>query len=179
MKKRLFIGVPIPEEVREGILRQLHKIPGRLVPKENWHFTLHFLGEIEEEKILLLHEILKDLDLDKPFKSTIHHFSAFPNNRSARIIWLGVTDGSLGFTQLEATLRAALEKAEFKLDNRSYIPHLTLSRLRKPYNISRWINKTPFKKMSFQIQEIVVYESVKSEKNGPPLYSALFRFPLR
>ena len=55
-RERLFIGVPLTDEARRAVEKALpKKLPGKLVPPENWHFTLRFLGSTaaeEREKIV-------------------------------------------------------------------------------------------------------------------------------
>ena len=178
-KSRIFIGIPLKEEIRKEIQKQLHNLPGRSVPSEHWHFTLHFLGPLAEIQIQQLDHCLREINFGHSFKSSIAHFNAFPNLRSARVVWLGIGDGIASFTRLAQSLTEALRGQEFKLEDRDYIPHLTLSRLSKPCNLNRWIKQNPFKKIPFQVEEIVVFRSVFPQTGGPPHYEKLFHYPLK
>ncbi len=178
-KKRLFLGITILDDIKEALKLQLRKIPGRSIPMQNWHFTLHFLGEVEEERVAMLNQALKEIDLGHHFKCNIAYLSAFPSVRSARIIWVGVAEGATLFSELAEKLRIQLKNLGFKIDERDYIPHLTLSRLSSPWNLNRWIRKNPIKKITFEVLEVVVYESVFPKEGGPPLYFPLFRYPLK
>ena len=52
---RLFIGLPLPQEIRAAVSNLAHHaqriIPGRYIPAENYHITLAFLGEAQEEAV--------------------------------------------------------------------------------------------------------------------------------
>src|SRR3989304_7295157 len=52
---RLFIGIMLPESLRDQIILLQNKIKylleGKLVEKENLHISLSFLGEVDQNKI--------------------------------------------------------------------------------------------------------------------------------
>jgi 2'-5' RNA ligase len=52
---RLFVALPLPDEVRAGLARWVKSCgaqPGlRWTPVEQLHFTLHFLGEVADDRV--------------------------------------------------------------------------------------------------------------------------------
>ena len=52
---RAFIAIPCPDNLKKGIVRVQDKIKDlgklKLVEPENLHFTLKFLGNVDEKKI--------------------------------------------------------------------------------------------------------------------------------
>ncbi|MCD8020321.1 MAG: hypothetical protein LUF92_12300 [Clostridiales bacterium] len=52
---RFFIGIALPEKVRNTLADDAEKlqkaIPGRYAPKSNYHITLVFIGEINQNSI--------------------------------------------------------------------------------------------------------------------------------
>ena len=59
---RLFIGIPLPDDVRRavaGLAAQAGAhIPGRYVLEENYHITLAFLGDAPPESVPRIGEVL-------------------------------------------------------------------------------------------------------------------------
>ena len=61
-KVRVFIGFFLPDEIKKEVLEIQRKIPsfkGKLVEENNLHLTLKFLGEISEEELNEIKNILK------------------------------------------------------------------------------------------------------------------------
>ncbi|MDP9178060.1 MAG: RNA 2',3'-cyclic phosphodiesterase [Gemmatimonadota bacterium] len=92
--ERLFIAVPLTEKARERIAAGLRPLPGRLVPPENWHFTLRFLGDTPASARDTLISALHSVQLGQEFSVQFDGMGAFPRVKRARIIWLGVTEGA-------------------------------------------------------------------------------------
>src|SRR4051812_26886949 len=96
---RLFFGIRVEElslknhqQLRE-LRSQLDLIshPPRWVPPENFHLSLAFLGEVEEEKLPQLKLILEEATQDAAaFDLKFTGVGAFPGTRSARVLWVGV-----------------------------------------------------------------------------------------
>ena len=64
------------------------------------HFTLQFLGEIPDEKIDQVKDVLMTLNFTK-FDLDVLSCGAFPNSRNPRVIWLGVdNDGGRKISNL-------------------------------------------------------------------------------
>ena len=70
---RCFIAVDLPDDLREGVVKlqsRLKAVNVKTVKKENLHFTLKFLGEIEEDKI---HPISFQADVSPSGFDALHH----------------------------------------------------------------------------------------------------------
>lgn len=63
---RVFVAVDLPEALIEALQALQQGLPGRLVPAENLHLTLAFLGEVSEARLAALHEGLAELRLVAP-----------------------------------------------------------------------------------------------------------------
>ena len=163
--KRLFLGVPLEESVRNQLHKKLHKIPGKKVPEQNWHFTLHFFGNIPEIEIPKLNELLKTVALPNSFEVTISELGAFPNTEVSKIVWMGITSGAAAFTDLALRFLTTLEEAGYPIDKRPFVPHITLSRLSRPQNLDPWIKNNAMPKTQAKIDKVVLYESIiRNEK---------------
>lgn len=174
---RVFAAVSPPHEVRQDIAAQLADagIPGRVVPPDNWHITLRFLDDIDEVTCDRYLAELDQMELGKRFKLTLAGIGAFPHQRKSTVIWLGVGTGEVRLFQLaEATDEAAVAIG-LRPEERPFSPHLTLSRVRPPENVTRLIETTDCD-VTWLVNEVVVFKSVSGR--GGVRYEPLERFEL-
>lgn len=130
---RLFIALNIPEDEKDRIhqavapLRHAN-LPVRWVDPENFHVTLKFLGDVQEqtgkEITAALNEIAAKTD---PFSVDVGGFGAFPTIRRPRVIWLGV-QATPALRCLKQDVEWALTDIGFDRETRAFHPHLTLGR---------------------------------------------------
>ena len=131
---RAFVAVRIDpnvaqkiSEVQTQLRRNLSGV--RWVERENLHFTLKFLGPVEEEKIPVVAEALeRALCLFPPFSILARGMGVFPDIRRARILWVGLEGDSLA--ALATGVETTLEPIGFAPENRGFKPHLTIGRWR-------------------------------------------------
>jgi 2'-5' RNA ligase len=177
MKRRLFIGISIPSVLHGSLNKYVEDVPGRIVPPSNGHITVQFLGEVEEKTIERLDFILRSLNLGPAFHVHLGALGAFPNDRSARVMWLGIGEGKEGLQQLAKIVREVLAREGFKVDARLYTPHLTLCRFFPSRRMTEWIKKVQLKKLVFPVQEIGLYESILGKR--PAIYKRLAEYVLK
>lgn len=88
-KKRCFISIEPPAYIKKEIIKiqkVLPKFIGKNIKLENLHLTLKFLSEIDNEKIDLVKEKLREINFEKiPCK--INRIGVF-SEKFVRIIWL-------------------------------------------------------------------------------------------
>ena len=131
---RAFIGVRIDPSVARKISEAQAELKSRLsgirwVGLENLHFTLKFLGPIEETKEKLIAEALEKAAQPFPrFAILARGVGVFPDIRRARILWVGLEGEKLA--ALAAGVEAALEPLGFAREKREFRPHLTIGRWR-------------------------------------------------
>jgi 2'-5' RNA ligase len=138
---RAFVAVFPPPETRSnavaGALEAVQRFGGGSVDRVRWarpenvHLTLKFLGEIREEVLNDLYAVVaKTYAGHQPFDVTLTGLGAFPSTRRARILWVGVSEGSDQLRSLAVDLDDALAPLGFGREERPYTPHLTLGRIR-------------------------------------------------
>ena len=77
----------------------------RWVPEENLHLTLKFLGDVEPDRIPKLIAVsTAKLERVVGFEVMLGGLGAFPNARSARVVWLGVQAGGPELARLARKL---------------------------------------------------------------------------
>ena len=95
---RLFVAVMLPAEARETIARLIHALRAadvsglRLVDPEGVHLTLKFLGNVDRSLLPTLTDALDAAgDGAAPFALQLSGVGAFPERRSPRVLWAGVS----------------------------------------------------------------------------------------
>lgn len=136
--RRLFIAAAVTTEARHGLASTLQglDIPGRRVDPADWHLTLRFIGaigEVEEDRLL---NALDQQDLGDRFRVRWGGLGAFPRPVKATVVWLGLQDGVVESTGLAARVESAVQAMGAVGEDRPFRPHLTLSRVRPPRDVS-------------------------------------------
>ncbi|MCB0367111.1 MAG: RNA 2',3'-cyclic phosphodiesterase [Bdellovibrionaceae bacterium] len=186
-KKRLFFAIQpeglkdspeiqtLVKKLRIGVDRRGWEV--KWTPDVNWHFTLSFVGETEEERVPEMLDILKNVaEHGAHFNLPLKGVGAFPSEREARVLWVGAP-AKRSLVELQQTLAGELEKRGFPIDERGYRPHLTVGRLRNPKGVGDLISPFVRNKFGeFQVTEILLMESVQARFF--PVYKILAREPL-
>lgn len=142
---RAFLAVDIDKnligriiEIQE-IFKQINA-PVKLVEPENLHFTLKFFGDVNEEKIEEVKDIIvKMVGNFSPFEILINGVGVFPSLRYIRVLWLGAENFD-PFSNLQMDLDQEFVKIGFKKE-RNYVPHLTIGRLKGSGNKDALVKK--------------------------------------
>lgn len=177
---RYFIGIPLPPEVKKKL--KVQSWPGlsrykdeKLVPQNNWHITLAFIGSCDEEKVEKLKSLLQVFQWSEPFKVSVRNFGAFPSMEEGRVLWMGLEKGKEQIEELALKLRRQLDDLDISYDPKPFVPHITLARLRSPKNLSRLSENGKMKQeVSFLADEMILYDS---EKEKHP-YAIIEKIPL-
>lgn len=177
---RIFVAVSLDGEARHALAHALSagvaSIPGKVVPPENWHLTLRFLGEVEEVAYDRLLGCLSEADLGSAFTIRWEGLGAFPDPRRAAVLWVGVGMGLDRLEALEDATDAAIDRAGFPAEERPFNPHLTLSRLRPPQDLTAILASAPDLSIRMRVDRIGVFQSRLGE--GAPRYRLLEEFAL-
>ena len=182
---RVFVGVRIDSEVAQRIaavqaaLRP--RLPGvRWVAENNYHFTLKFLGAVNENRIPeitnALTEALAPFTL---FVVSARGVGVFPDIRKPRVIWVGLDSKELA--ALAREVESAMERIGFAREARPFQPHLTLGRWRDPIKpaaeLCREIERRKDEAFGDSVvKEVVLFQSTLMP--GGAVYSELEIFPL-
>jgi len=172
---RVFIAIEISNE---EILKKIEtfqknvKINAKPTRVDQIHFTLQFLGEIDEAKYEQVKNILSEIYFSQ-FKISLNGVGGFPNLKNPRVIWIGIEkDGAKKLTQLANEIGTKLTRIGFEKDKK-FQPHLTVFRVKKKINdISSIVNDFETTEFGSEtISKIKLKKSVLSPKG--PEYSDL------
>ncbi len=135
---RCFIAVDVDKSALPAnfwvFLKPLEQQKIRIIPPENYHVTLYFLGEISPSTVDQLREELKTVTF-KPFKLQLGSFETFPplTKRSKRyVLHLNVVQGSDELKSLYYQVMEIVTRLGFPKERRPFVPHLTLARIKYP-----------------------------------------------
>lgn len=138
---RSFVAIKVPDLITPqliGLQRELQKSPikVRWVEPQNFHLTLHFIGDVEPEKIEnIVGELKKAVKGFSPFSLNFAGVGGFPREGKLRVVWAGVGRGRNELVKLQPAVLEGLERAGVKIDEANkFHPHLTLGRVKEKSN---------------------------------------------
>jgi RNA 2',3'-cyclic 3'-phosphodiesterase len=133
MKLRLFVAVEVDDQVRRlassaAAALAAAGIAGRFEPLEKLHVTIAFLGSTQDAMLQAVTQALHEASAAcRPFELDFSRIGAFPNERRARVIWIGPAQESAAFVQCARRVRDAYEGLGFTFDHDA-TPHVSICR---------------------------------------------------
>jgi 2'-5' RNA ligase len=179
---RVFIGIELPENVREGLAEVQHELrpvtnSARWVATESAHLTLKFLGEITEQRAEEVHQAMTGLTW-KPFQINVKGVGFFPGARSPRVFWAGLHAPTL--EALAARIDSKMETFGFEKERRSYRAHITLARAKHgPLDAALVTAASQFEEKdfgTFNVDRCFLYQSELTSTG--PVYTKLREYLL-
>lgn len=187
---RCFIAVDINEQVRAALgdlQDELHNKADirqgdvKWVKPEAMHLTLKFLGEIKDEQVADVCDIVKEVaGRHEPFELYVESVGCF-GGKSARVLWVGVGRGGDNLLQLQKDLEQQLASAGWPPEAREFTGHLTLCRVKnskagvKLAAIAEQYKD--FKLGTVSTDSVSVYQSQLTPKG--PIYTVLGKYKLK
>jgi len=135
---RLFIAVDLDDKLKTNVLNVQNRIRQsgadvKFVEPENLHFTLKFLGEVEEAELPEIEKRISDvLEGVKRFVIKIEGFGYFGSPGYIRTLWLDVKDGKEQLQGIAESLNRALDY--IRHEKRKSNVHLTIGRVKSAKN---------------------------------------------
>jgi 2'-5' RNA ligase len=134
-KIRTFIAVGASSQVvghAKKVIKRLRQVASdvKWVEPHQLHWTLHFLGEINEDELFDVCQAAERATADlSEFTLEAHGVGAFPRAKAPRTLWIGAGEGAEAMEQLYDALDRELKPLGFRGENRRYVPHLTIGRV--------------------------------------------------
>lgn len=135
---RSFVAVELSEESRRlcaALQERLRRgVTGvKWVEPEQFHLTLKFLGDVPRGDVPRVSEALEAAAARlEPFTLSLRGAGAFPNQRRARVVWIGVEQGAEELRRAAAAVEEALGPLGYPPEDRPFRAHLTVGRVREP-----------------------------------------------
>jgi 2'-5' RNA ligase len=176
MSHRLFVGIDLPEAVRESLVRLQGGVrSARWVAPENLHLTVRFIGSVDGAQAQDIHDALCALDARR-FTIELRDAGCFGPDRSPRTLWAGVVP-SRALDELKVRIDGLLARAGVPPDDRKYAPHITLARLRggpKRDLGARVAEISPSVGGRFEVDALVLFQSHSSASGNYYTREALY-----
>ena len=153
MKIRTFLALELPQTVRNKLSAHAELISGhdkllqiRWLPKENYHLTLAFMGNVDYALISSLHlKLEQNMSSNKVVPFRFSEITPFPFSGTPKIA-AAMLEFSEELMQLQHNTAKCVRVFGISLERRCFTPHVTLGRLKSR---SR-------KSLAFQPQQIFV-----------------------
>lgn len=133
---RTFLALTLDAEPLRACSRLIahlrYRVDGvRWIPADNLHVTLAFLGDVVAREIPELCDAVAEVCArHHPFELGLAGMGAFPDLRRPRVLWIGVDHGVTESARLEESLSRRLASFGYRRENRAYVPHLTIGRIK-------------------------------------------------
>jgi len=124
---RLFFALWPDEGVRKSIDNYLASLPsssGRVVPRYNWHMTLHFVGNTTFAEKTCLDNQAANIQATQ-FQLTLDQTGYF---KKPKVYWLGCSRPPEALFDLQRNLGEEICRCEYQPETRPYTPHVTIAR---------------------------------------------------
>ena len=129
---RTFVAVEISDT---SILEKIQKfqeefdIDAKPIKINQIHFTLQFLGEINEEQCEMVKDQLRKITFSR-FNLSLKGIGGFPNLKNPRVVWIGTDKMGAGkLIEITKEIGMKLESLGFEKDKK-FKPHLTVFRIK-------------------------------------------------
>lgn len=138
---RCFAALPLPAAYQDGLAEVRKAWERRLRSKlswtrpGNWHLTLKFLGDVEEERLPRLAAALGAVRW-AGFAARAGAGGFFPPRQEGqrrwqpRVLWVGLEQGGEAAGVLASAIEKALLPLGFPAEERPFSAHLTLARIK-------------------------------------------------
>lgn len=128
---RLFVGIPMPDQVAERLIAISGGIPGaRWVARENYHLTLRFLGDTECHQAEDMISALSRIEMPR-VSLRFQGLGLFGDKRRQRQLYADVAP-SPELLHLNMKIEQIAQRAGYEPERRRFHPHVTVARMRNP-----------------------------------------------
>jgi len=164
---RIFVAIELPDVVCDELVALQNRFAlGRLVPEENFHLTLCFLGDQPDEAVEEAHLALSATHAPS-FDLQLIGVGTF--GRSAPLVVYATVVQSKALLALEQRITRSLRRAGLQFQKRRFRPHVTISRL--PKSLSGF----EMSDMEKRVADISTFQSSHFEVTTFQLYQSTLR----
>ena len=183
---RTFIAIDLEpglKTVLQDLIRKLQRTGAdvRWTRAEGLHLTLKFLGEVPDNRVAQVCNVVKEVAARHPaFDFNVKEVGTF-GGRSARVLWVGAGLQSPDLLKLQEDLEEQLEQAGWPKEGRQFSGHLTLCRIRNAKageKLAKLAEQyTEYDLATIRADSVCVYESQLRPEG--PIYTRLGNYKLQ
>lgn len=175
---RLFVALSLPDFVAESLAVLQSGVPGaRWMSREQLHLTLRFIGEVDGGDASAVDDALSLIEAPR-FSLALKGVGEF-GGKKPHALWAGVRDKE-PVSFLQRKIEVALQRAGTAPEQRKFLPHVTLGRLKAttPGRVMDFLaDHALYASETFDVEAFILYSS-KPTPNGS-LYRAERAYRLR
>jgi 2'-5' RNA ligase len=172
---RLFTGLEIPEELAESLSLLRSGLPGaRWVDPENYHLTLRFIGDVDDDVARDVTWMLGQVRR-RDFTLRLDGLSSFGGRRPRAVV--AAVAPSPAVMELQAEHERLMQRVGLDPEGRKYTPHVTLARLRDSSSseVAEYLStRAAFRSQPFTVSRFVLFSSRSSVGGGPYVVEAAY-----
>jgi len=150
---RYFFAVWPEAQVQEAMFDWARSVqadaPARQVAGDNLHITLAFLGELAPPQV----SAARRVGAETHWNGAALALDRIGYWKRSRIVWAGSREGCASLSALAEDLRGRLRRLGFEIEERPFVPHVTL--YRKAHRKPRWRRR----QVEWRIDEFCLVES--------------------
>lgn len=173
---RLFVAIDVPEHMEGRMVEIGDKLPQEGLKRvTDFHQTLKFLGDVDEDMVPKLIEALREVE-HEPFDIRVTSLKAMPSTSYISMVWF-LLEPEERIIDLQGKIDIALGKW-FPLEKR-FKPHITLTRvkfLNRKKEFLDALTRIDLPDLSFRVEEFHLVKSTLTKEG--PVYETLERFQL-
>ena len=176
---RLFIALPIPDHISTFMVELQNNVEGaKWSPRENFHVTLRFLGDLETIATREVDGALGDIRA-APFDLALSDIGHFGHD-TPHALWVGLVNNP-DLLKVQKSCERACRLAGLEPDPRVYTPHATLGYLPRHQTLPPIMQFHErhglFKSPSWTADRFYLYSS-KTNGPGPSRFTIEAEYPL-
>jgi 2'-5' RNA ligase len=140
---RTFIAIELPEPVKLGLRKLQNSLKSsesgfaKWVNPDGIHITLKFMGNMDIKNINTITSAIREACKEiTPFQIQLQELGAFPSLKRVQIVWVGLTGDLPLLLKLQKNIDNKLSGIGYPKEEREFVPHITLARMRDNVTIT-------------------------------------------
>lgn len=185
---RAFLCMPLPTHIHRSLaeLQDMYRergIRANWVPPDNFHITLHFLGNVSHTLLGHLDRELEHALSGQPaVQIRLFGTGVFPDLRRPKVVWAGVTELQGRGSALHAAGGEAVRASGLAVEERPFHAHVTLFRLRHSRTTGRMLESVQaatahWASDDFWVDNVALWKS--ELRRGGAVYHPIKEYPLQ
>lgn len=166
--RRFFTALPIDEDVSDALKLMQGGIEGaRWTAHADFHITLTFIGEADDEMLEQIDEALRDVRATA-FDFSLAGTGSFAQGQWPNVLWMGV-DAPPALADLKQQMDSKFRAAGLPYETRKYAPHVTMARLShvESDDIARFMQAhNLYRSRVMRADYFTLYESLHGQQIG-------------
>jgi 2'-5' RNA ligase len=168
---RLFVALALPDAVAQGLMLIQSGVPGaRWSAREQLHITLRFMGEVDGRDAADIDDAISLISAPR-FTLELRGVGEF-GGKNPHALWAGVRDPA-PVAHLARKIETAIQRIGLPAEQRKFVPHVTLARLRAAPRgriLDYLTDHALYASGTFEVGSFILYSSVLTDDGS--IYTA-------